>query len=274
MCTSTPAEFDNFCRGVCPPVREVVRDYWLTTPVDLKLQWLDSIRWNQERVWYLPGTSLSEADPVSEVQPWLDTYLYNAGCEQYSPDTSLCLYYNLTPRDELASAVESPLLARNQARVYLPSVVSAKSPKRNPQLVGPRGISIEFDASFGDSIRLSDVRLYQPASSSPIQDRQVTAQPGEPILVELLWQALASIDVRAKVSLQLVDAAGQLVHQIDREPLNGLWPTTAWQPGKPLSDRYAMLFYRLPCQQAITSCSWWSTTRRPALAFQPPKAIR
>ena len=67
-------------------------------PVEEKLQWLDSIRWNEERVWYLPGSSLSEANPVSEVRPWLDTYLYKAGCEQYSPDTSLCLYYNLTPQ--------------------------------------------------------------------------------------------------------------------------------------------------------------------------------
>ena len=39
----------------------------------------------------------------------------------------------------------------------------------------------------------------------------------------------------------LVDASGQLVHQIDREPVDGLWPTTSWQPGRPVSDRYALL---------------------------------
>ena len=236
-----PSQVDNFCRGVCPPVREVVRNSWSITPVDMKLKWLDGIRWNQERVWYLPGSNLSEADPVSEVKPWLDTYLFQADCEQFSSDTSLCTYYNLTPSEELSPVFGASLFEEDRAHAFLPLVVSANSPKRDPQWAGPRGASIEFDALFGDRIQLSDVRLYQPASSPPMQTRLVTAQPGEPILIELLWQALAPIDNRAKVSLQLVDASGQLVHQIDREPVDGLWPTTSWQPGRPVSDRYALV---------------------------------
>ena len=162
-------------------------------------------------------------------------------CEQFSSDTSLCTYYNLTPSEELLPVFEAPLFEEDRAHAYLPLVVSANSPKRDPQWVGPHGASIEFDALIGDRIQLSDVRLYQPEASPPMQTRRVTAQPGEPILVELLWQALAPIDMRAKVSLQLVDASGQLVHQIDREPVDGLWPTTSWQPGRPVSDRYALL---------------------------------
>ena len=43
------------------------------------------------------------SNPNSEVQPWFDTYLFKAGCEQFSPETKLCLYYILTPQRRTVS---------------------------------------------------------------------------------------------------------------------------------------------------------------------------
>lgn len=44
-----------------------------------------------------------------------------------------------------------------------------------------------------------------------------------------------------KVSLQLVDSQGKLRQQIDRQPVDGLRPTTSWQAGDVVSDRYSFV---------------------------------
>ena len=239
-----PSQVSNFCGDRCPPVEEVVLDYWGPSEqlprLEEHLNWLEKIRWANQRVWLIPST-IASSNPNSEVQPWFDTYLFKAGCEQFSPETKLCLYYTQTPSDELSPVAATPGLRSARSSLFVPLVIAAESPKRNPQAEGPSKAGIEIDALFGDRIRLNDVLLYWRPPTPQQPGAPVITTPGEPLLVELLWQVLETVDKRYKVSLQLLDAQGSLVHQLDREPLDGFFPITLWPVRQLWSDRYAFV---------------------------------
>jgi hypothetical protein len=93
----------------------------------------------------------------------------------------------------------------------------------------PEEPAIALDARFGEAIRLSGYAL----AGDPFA-------PGDILPVTLFWEALASIPERYKVTVQLLDGAGQLVAQVDTEPSDGLSPTTTWYPGQVLADRYGV----------------------------------
>jgi len=40
--------------------------------------------------------------------------------------------------------------------------------------------------------------------------------------------------------VHLVDAEGNIVAQHDKQPLEGDWPTSAWQPGETVPDTYTL----------------------------------
>ena len=65
--------------------------------------------------------------------------------------------------------------------------------------------------------------------------------PSDVLPVTLFWDTQAPIAERYKVTVQLLDAAGQLVAQRDSEPGDGLMPTTTWEPGHVMADRYGVL---------------------------------
>jgi hypothetical protein len=67
--------------------------------------------------------------------------------------------------------------------------------------------------------------------------------PGDIVPVTLFWQASAVPGSRLKVFVHLLDASGQLRAQTDAEPVGGFRPTTTWQPGEMIVDRYGL---RLP----------------------------
>lgn len=85
---------------------------------------------------------------------------------------------------------------------------------------------IALDARFGEAIRLGGYAL----AGDPFA-------PGDVLPVTLFWEAQAPIAERYKVTVQLLDGAGQLVAQVDMEPGDGLAPTTTWDPGQVLTDR-------------------------------------
>ena len=62
----------------------------------------------------------------------------------------------------------------------------------------------------------------------------------EELKVTLYWQAQAEIDVEYTVFVQLLDASGQVVAQIDQPPQGGAAPTTTWLPGEVLTDPYQL----------------------------------
>lgn len=94
----------------------------------------------------------------------------------------------------------------------------------------PEEPAIALEARFGEAIRLSGYALASALLA-----------PGDILPVTLFWEAEAPVAERYKVTVQLLDGAGQLVAQVDTEPGDGLNPTTTWEPGQVLSDRYGVL---------------------------------
>jgi hypothetical protein len=93
----------------------------------------------------------------------------------------------------------------------------------------PEDPAVAPDACFGEAIRLSGYALAD--------DR---VAPGDILPVTLFWEAQAPIADRYRVTIQLLDGAGQLAAQHDAEPGGGLWPTNTWKPGQILADRHGI----------------------------------
>jgi 4-amino-4-deoxy-L-arabinose transferase-like glycosyltransferase len=69
----------------------------------------------------------------------------------------------------------------------------------------------------------------------------VPAGPSNDTLpVTLYWQARAEVDQDYTVFVQLLNSAGQVVSQVDMQPLEGAAPTTTWLPGEILTDPYTL----------------------------------
>jgi mannosyltransferase len=94
----------------------------------------------------------------------------------------------------------------------------------------PEQPSVTLDARFNDAggpvIQLNGYTLVEAGGA-----------PGDVLPVTLFWEAQAPIAERYKITVQLLDGAGQLVAQHDTEPGDGLRPTTTWEPGQGLADR-------------------------------------
>ena len=86
-----------------------------------------------------------------------------------------------------------------------------------------------LDIQFGDTIRLSGY--------SSVGD---TVIPGDIVQLTLFWQTPTPVTVRYKVFVHLLSADDRIVTQVDREPGGGLVPTTIWQPGQTIIDRYGV----------------------------------
>ena len=67
------------------------------------------------------------------------------------------------------------------------------------------------------------------------------ARPGDAVLLTLLWQSLQPVDYNYQVFVHLLDAQGNKVAQRDGQPVQWLRPTSTWQPGEEIVDRYSWL---------------------------------
>ena len=66
-------------------------------------------------------------------------------------------------------------------------------------------------------------------------------RPGGAILLTLLWQDLAAVDENYQVFVHLLDNQGNKIAQADGQPVQWLRPTSTWQPGERIADRYGLL---------------------------------
>jgi hypothetical protein len=69
-----------------------------------------------------------------------------------------------------------------------------------------------------------------------------TIKPGDTITLTLFWQAQTRMTEDYQVFVHLVGPrpAERMVSQGDKSPLDGDWPTSAWEPGYPLRDEYSI----------------------------------
>lgn len=74
-------------------------------------------------------------------------------------------------------------------------------------------------------------------SASALPDQ---LHPGEMAQIEITWQALAALPKDYSVFVHLVDEEGFTIAQHDTVPGGGRLPTSRWQPGQIISDRYSV----------------------------------
>jgi hypothetical protein len=103
-----------------------------------------------------------------------------------------------------------------------------------PLVVAPEGVGAQAPtaahqsgARLGDSITLHGYDLAGTGASESYVVRGT-----------LYWQASGTVDEDYTVFVQVLDAAGKLVAQSDRQPLGGQYPTSVWQAGEYVSDPF------------------------------------
>jgi|GEM_PF-1953989 len=72
---------------------------------------------------------------------------------------------------------------------------------------------------------------------------QIVPEPtpsGSVLNLALFWEPLSRPARNYKTALRLLDPAGRIVAALDRLPLDGTAPTSAWRPGRILEDHYGL----------------------------------
>lgn len=68
-----------------------------------------------------------------------------------------------------------------------------------------------------------------------------TVRAGDGVALEIVWQPLRAPDVDLNVFVQLLDAGGVPVVQMDGPPAGGYAPTSTWRAGESVSDRHGLV---------------------------------
>jgi len=102
-----------------------------------------------------------------------------------------------------------------------------------PQYLSQYAVDFELDGQAA-------LRGYDLSSHS--------ASAGQVISVTLYWQGLTVMEEDYTAFVHLVDAEQRVVAQHDKQPLDGDWPTSAWQPGETVPDVYTL---QIPAESAV-----------------------
>jgi hypothetical protein len=90
--------------------------------------------------------------------------------------------------------------------------------------------SLTFPIAIGDRIRLIGFDL--------VSDQLV---PGSAIDFTLRWQTQYTVAAGYMVFVNVVDAQGNVVVQLDAAPTDGVRPTQSWRPGETIIDRHVLM---------------------------------
>jgi hypothetical protein len=90
------------------------------------------------------------------------------------------------------------------------------------------GQAIRINTTFEKSITLDEVAYPQ------------TTPPGVAFPIELHWQATAPVNEDYHVFIHLLTGAGQIAAQADGQPVLWTRPTSTWQIGETIVDRYGL----------------------------------
>lgn len=94
-------------------------------------------------------------------------------------------------------------------------------------------------ADLGTQARLMGSTWYDDTGT--LRPDRTPVQPGQPLSVQLHWQAKELIDVDYTVFVHVIGPDGSVVVQSDRQPLNGFMPTTAWIPDQVVIDEHVFV---------------------------------
>jgi len=71
--------------------------------------------------------------------------------------------------------------------------------------------------------------------------KETSVQPGEMIHLTLYWQALAEMGKDYTVFTHLIDEQNRIWAQHDKQPLDGVHPTSEWREGEVMVDEYELI---------------------------------
>ncbi len=88
---------------------------------------------------------------------------------------------------------------------------------------------------------------------------------GEVMRLTLYWRARQPVPRDYTVFVHALDADGRLITQRDQQPLGGFYPTSLWQPGEIIADRYELSPTSL-CRRLLVGMYLWPSMER----LRPP----
>jgi 4-amino-4-deoxy-L-arabinose transferase-like glycosyltransferase len=163
-------------------------------------RFLAPIREEHERIFVLYWGD-AESDPRRRIESWLAEHAYKTGDRWYG-DVRLAMY-SVAP---LPQQPQTTLTAR-----FGGSAAGSAAGGRPGILL--HGYALAADEPFA---------------------------PGDVLPVTLFWEAEGAVAEPYKITLQMLDEAGRLSAQVDTVPRDGLAPTTSWEVGEVLTDRYGL----------------------------------
>jgi hypothetical protein len=99
-------------------------------------------------------------------------------------------------------------------------------PRREPPSVEALDIEHPLSIHLDDRVRLLGYNITG------------AFQPGSEVHLTLFWQALKAMDEDYTVFIHLTDPQGHVWGQKDNPPVDGFYPTTAWEVGEIVRDQY------------------------------------
>jgi hypothetical protein len=95
---------------------------------------------------------------------------------------------------------------------------------------------------FGDPARVNE-GITEENGWIRLQGYAMTPEthPGQELLLALHWESLRPVDYNYQVFVHLLDVNDEKLAQRDGQPVLWLRPTSTWQPGEEIVDRYALL---------------------------------
>jgi hypothetical protein len=144
--------------------------------------------------------------------------LYLAQMQRLAPSPEIVGYFQAQQPEKIITIKGIPY-----AKIYpgprfiLPDIPSEATPS---------------NVGLDDTIRLAGYRVLKPQSPERSPNLQIS----------LYWHALTSLPSDYTISVRARTAAGQLLVQQDRWPVNGLLPTSQWRPGDYVVDTHTLEF--------------------------------
>ncbi|GIV75678.1 MAG: hypothetical protein KatS3mg050_0072 [Litorilinea sp.] len=112
----------------------------------------------------------------------------------------------------------------------------------------PRSARLATPVELGGEVRLIGAR-WLDSRGAAFDPARTEVAAGEPLTLQLYWQAAARPSLPYTVFVHVVDGNGHMVAQDDHQPLQGFFPTDRWFPGVVVADTYRL---QLPGAGAVT----------------------
>ena len=133
------------------------------------------------------------------------------------------------PRFALAHIGQFALLAALAPLVFIMPAY-ARPPRGLTEAQLPADL-VKTELRFGEGIRWMGYRVAAD---------QQRAQPGDPLVVTLFWQAAKPITQNLSLGLRVFSQDGTELALRDTYPGGGMLPTSQWRAGEIIADRYAI----------------------------------